>query len=402
MANYRFESNVDEATYRAFLATQPYSFMQLPEWAHVKKNWGSSALCGVFDGETLVAAALLLIHQMPAGFRYIYIGHGPVLDFNNEELVKAFTNGIRAYAKKIGAFCVRVMPFVVDENYPKQQMANFGNSFQQTIDVLKGCGYIHRGLVKEIHDTIQPRVHMAVPLFNADGPYTHEQLYKHVPGKTRYYLGSFHKDRGIEFKRVKGETDYSTFIGMLDATEERKGIYLQEKSYYDGITEAFGERAITYYAIMHLNKYIDFIKERIEAGDRVEQNQAKLEEAERILAERGNEVCLGSSLVIFPREDAPFKMAEYAYAGSDLSILAALRVSTGIVFEAACDAIDAGCAYLNLGGVSGTLDDSVAKFKLKFKPQVFEFTGEFDLVVSSFKYHFYEKWYPKIRKLIRR
>ena len=72
-----------------------------------------------------------------------------------------------------------------------------------------------------------------------------------------------------------------------------------------------------------------------------------------------------------PDPQAKLKIAEYLYAGSDLSVLSTLCASVGLIYAGVCDSIDAGCDYFNLGGVDGSFEDHLSKFKIKFVPHIF-------------------------------
>jgi serine/alanine adding enzyme len=45
-------------------------------------------------------------------------------------------------------------------------------------------------------------------------------------------------------------------------------------------------------------------------------------------------------------------------------------------------AYERGCRFANMGGVEGSLDDGLTKFKDNFDPTINEFIGEFDLMVN--------------------
>ena len=50
------------------------------------------------------------------------------------------------------------------------------------------------------------------------------------------------------------------------------------------------------------------------------------------------------------------------------------------VFE---DAYQDGIIWANMGGVEGTLDDGLTKFKSNFNPTIEEFIGEFNLPINK-------------------
>ena len=57
-------------------------------------------------------------------------------------------------------------------------------------------------------------------------------------------------------------------------------------------------------------------------------------------------------------------------------------------------AFDGGANYASLGGVDGSLDDSLLTFKSRFNAVIFEKIGEFDLVVNKPIYAAFD-WYMK-------
>ena len=64
-------------------------------------------------------------------------------------------------------------------------------------------------------------------------------------------------------------------------------------------------------------------------------------------------------------------------------------------------AFDRGCIYSNMGGVEGTLDDGLTKFKDNFNPTINEFIGEFDLPVNKLLFNISLKAYEKMKKRIK-
>ncbi len=402
MAEYSFKTGVSAEEYRAFLNSVPaYYFTQLPEWAKVKDNWDSD-ICLLYKDSVPAVGALLLMRHLPMGKKLIYTPRGPVADFSDKESMREFSAQLKKYAKKVGAIAVKADPFVIRENYEGQNAADFGNSFDTAIGTMQECGFTHRGLSTDINAYFQPRFNMAIPLFNENGPIDSAGFLKAVPKKTRYYMGSFHKSKGIEFIKADKDDDLSEFVRLLGQTEKRQGISLRNEEYFEKIRSAFGDRAVIYYARMHLDKYVEYLEGLISKNQNVPENTKKLNEAKSLIAERGNTVNLAASLVIMPDPNAKLKIAEYLYAGSDLSVLSTLCASVGLIYAGVCDSIEAGCDYFNLGGVDGSFEDHLSKFKIKFVPHIFEYVGEFDMPVNRVLYLGFEKLLPTAKKMIKK
>ena len=58
------------------------------------------------------------------GQKLIYSPRGPVGDFGDAEAMREFSTQLKKYAKKIGAIAVKADPFVIRENYEKQNAAD--------------------------------------------------------------------------------------------------------------------------------------------------------------------------------------------------------------------------------------------------------------------------------------
>lgn len=400
---YQFKTNLDETEYREFLSENAYhSFMQLPEWAEVKNNWGKE-ICGIYDGEKLVGGALLLIRKVPMGKCIVYSPHGFVIDYSDTEKLSAFTAGLKDYAKSIHAISVKFDPFVPRKGIEGQDnMLDFCQDFDGTVKNLTSLKCIHHGFGKELGDYFQPRFNMAIPLFDEDGPIDKKKLLKSFSKGARSYIGNYHKNRGVFFECTSSADALPEFIRLLSFTEQRQNIHLRNEDYFRRILNAYGERAKIYFAKIHLPTYIDYLEKSIEKGENAEKNQILKDEAQAVMSSRGDTVALSTGLVIFPHSEEKIKIAEYLYAGADTSIFPNLSTPNGVVYTSACDALDCGCDYYNLGGIDGDLKSPLAIFKKKFSPHIFEFVGEFDLVIDRLFYFGFEKCLPKAKKIIKK
>jgi serine/alanine adding enzyme len=405
---YEFKSNIDKTEYKKLIEKFPaVAFSQYPEWADVKDNWGKS-LCGLFDENgNIVAGALLLIRKLPLGRSIIYSPRGFILDYSDKEVLTAFTDGIKAFAKSVKAISVKIDPFVPNEKkedldgniYP---LADFGNSFEDTINNLKELGYKHHGYGKELGDYFQPRFNMAIPLFDENGATDEKKLLKTFSKGARSYIGNYQKNRGVFFETVGVDSDLSEFVRLLSFTEKRQNIHLRNEEYFKKILKAYGDNAKIYYAKIDLDVYAQYLQKSIDKGENAEKNQKLLDDVVRVKGERGQIISLSTGLVIFPKKDAKLKVAEYLYAGTDTTIFPNLCTPNGIVYKSACDSLNMGCDYYNLGGVDGDLKSPLAIFKLKFAPHILEYVGEFDLVINKFFYFGFEKCLPLIKKAIKK
>lgn len=391
---YTFKKDINIKEYNEFIKKYKYaSFMQEKAWALVKNNW-DNILCGVYEKKVLVAACSILIRKLRKGFTMFYIPRGYLIDFENKELLKFMTENIKILAKKYKAYIVKIDPnFCVSEKFTKNKNLSFdvlSHNYNIKHNNLLNLGYIHQGFSKNLHANLQPRYQMAIPLINDNNEkINYEQLLKTFKSKYRYYLGDFHKKRGVYFTYSHEKKDIKQFVHLLKCTEENKNIHLRNEEYFNKIIDNFKNRVYLIFGHVNLDKYINFLKNN--NGKEEEINYVK-----KLKETKGNIITLSSALLIIPNNDG-IRVSEYLYAGNDRS-LNKLNVSGGVALEAAKISIDNNCDYCNLGGISGTLDDQLYIFKSKYNSIILEFSGEYDLIINKFKYKLIKVFKPIIKK----
>ena len=391
---YTFKINIEKKEYNNFVKKFKYtSFMQEINWAYVKENF-KNILCGVYKNDKLIAACSILERTLYKGFKIFYIPRGYLIDFENKELLKFMTDNIKKVAKDEKAYLVKIDPnFCVSEKLFKNQNISYNiysNNYKVKHNNLIELGYVHTGYTKDIHKNFQPRYQMAVPLIDENNNLiTYEQLLKTFKSKFRYYLGDYHTKRGVFFTCSHDKKDIKEFVQLLKCTEKAKNIHLRNEEYFNKIVDNFKTRACILFGKVDLNKYLDFLNNN--NGKEEEINQVK-----ELLKDQ-DILTLSSALLLLPVNEG-YRCSEYLYAGNDLR-LNKLNVSGGIALEAAKISIENKCHYCNLGGISGTLDDSLTKFKSKYNAVILEFAGEYDLIINKTKYNFIKIFKPVLSKL---
>ena len=99
----KFINKVTKEEYETLWKNTPNNhFMQSYEWGEAQqKNRGyTSFYVGLKDdNDKLVAAALLLKKKTPFNMCYFYFPRGFTMDYNNQEYLKDFTNGLKNFLK---------------------------------------------------------------------------------------------------------------------------------------------------------------------------------------------------------------------------------------------------------------------------------------------------------------
>lgn len=394
-SDYEFKIYIPEKDYYKFLRKCPsVSFMQDPVWARVKDNW-ESCICALYHNDEICAGALLLLRPLPLGKSFIYSPRGLIVDYGNLAALNAFTEGLRRFAKTKNAIFATIDPYLVvnKDNGPSHIVLEDGS--QEALSFLPSAGWKHKGFTSDMHDSMQPRYNAMIPLFDNE-----EELYKHFPKSLRRYMGNGSYKKGLSFTHTPAtEADLHEFKRLLECTEQRQNIALRTEDYFRKIAEAFGDRAIITFATLDIEKYIDYLNNQLASGNNVEQCKEKILEANAVMKDRGQHVNLATGLVLLPREDEKFKVAEYIYGGSDLSHFHTLHAPAGLIYESCVYALKQGCNYWNIGGMSGDMTEPLSEFKLRFNPCILEYVGDFELVISKPLYFAYTSLLPQVRKI---
>ena len=393
---YRFSADVSSEEYMSWLTKQPnYNITQTPMWAKVKSDW-KSTLCLLYADENPIAGALLLIRKFAPGLKMIYSPRGFIVDYFDEEAVKHLSDGVIAYAKKIGACMIRIDPEIILSTYHDNTvLIEQGGKYKMS--VLQNLGFKHMGFDKDFHTYTQPRYNAEISLTDISGnPLSDESLAKSFDKKIRKFIGRYTDTRGIFFEYDIGENAVKNFCKISQHTEERQHIVLRNEAYFKRINDAFGPDNVYFFAKIDLVKLVAFLEEQIASGVGESSDMAKkdLEEAQILRTERGDIITVSALLTVKSNSTAYL-----LYSGFDDSVFPRFRTTNQLRFEAMRFFRNKGCKTFSLLGIHGDLNDSLSDFKMKFNPTVVEYAGEFELPIKKFRYWFISKALPFVRRI---
>lgn len=401
---YKFMEDVSEVEHDEFVKAHPLcNLLQSSNWAKVKDNW-KHVMVGVKANDQLVASSLILIKPLPFSFTMLYIPRGPILDYENEELVKFYFSSLKKFAKKFHCLFVKFDPEIHLRDFPSSQRNTLINPNIEAIQHhLKLADAIHMGFTMSIKDTIQPRYQSNV--------YPCENFEESLPRHTRRLIKDALK-RNVEVT-INGADVVDEFSRLVSLTEERKGVHLRNKEYFYQLCEIYGDDAKIFLGQVNLEELYQSSMTKLEAihieMKECPQNSVKklrrLEDIEKSLqkdvlefksifeetgAHRGIQNIAGVLSIKFGNT------CEMLYAGMDQRFKKFMP-QYYIYQENMKWAFAKDCKNCNMGGVEGSLDDGLTKFKDNFNPLINELIGEFDLPVNKILYKVSQFAY-KLRK----
>lgn len=365
------------------------NLLQSASWAKVKDNWDNERI-GFYKNNQLVASASILIKPLPLSMTMLYIPRGPIMDYQDQELLHFVLTSLKKFAKTKKALFIKFDPslFLVQNQSGEERQDN-----PKTLDLinnLQKAGAIWLGRTELLDETIQPRFQANIYKDN----FSEELLSK----STRQAIRTA-RNKGIQVQ-FGGSELLDDFSALMKKTENRKSIHLRGQDYYQKLLDTYPEQSYITLASINLNERLENLQvqkskaekeaskftEKTKPGkiENNKQEQKRLQEEMDFLAEKMTQgvttVPLSGTLVL-----EYGTTSENIYAGMDEEYR---RYQPALLtwYETAKHAFERGADWQNMGGVENDLDGGLYHFKSKFNPTIEEFVGEFNLPTNPL-YH---------------
>ncbi|EKU17420.1 aminoacyltransferase [Streptococcus intermedius] len=365
------------------------NLLQSASWAKVKDNWDNERI-GFYKNNQLVASASILIKPLPLSMTMLYIPRGPIMDYQDQELLHFVLTSLKKFAKTKKALFIKFDPslFLVQNQSGEERQDN-----PKTLDLinnLQKAGAIWLGRTELLDETIQPRFQANIYKDN----FSEELLSK----STRQAIRTA-RNKGIQVQ-FGGSELLDDFSALMKKTENRKSIHLRGQDYYQKLLDTYPEHSYITLASINLNERLESLQvqkskaekeaskftEKTKPGkiENNKQEQKRLQEEMDFLAEKMTQgaitVPLSGTLVL-----EYGTTSENIYAGMDEEYR---RYQPAILtwYETAKHAFERGANWQNMGGVENDLDGGLYHFKSKFNPTIEEYAGEFNLPTNPL-YH---------------
>ena len=365
------------------------NLLQSASWAKVKDNWDNERI-GFYKNNQLVASASILIKPLPLSMTMLYIPRGPIMDYQDQELLHFVLTSLKKFAKTKKALFIKFDPslFLVQNQSGEERQDN-----PKTLDLinnLQKAGAIWLGRTELLDETIQPRFQANIYKDN----FSEELLSK----STRQAIRTA-RNKGIQVQ-FGGKELLDDFSALMKKTENRKSIHLRGQDYYQKLLDTYPEHSYITLASIDLNERLESLQdqkvkaekeaskftEKTKPGkiENNKQEQKRLQEEMNFLSEKiaqgTTNVPLSGTLVL-----EYGATSENIYAGMDEEYR---RYQPALLtwYETAKHAFDRGADWQNMGGVENDLDGGLYHFKSKFNPTIEEFVGEFNLPTNPL-YH---------------
>lgn len=391
---FRFEENIDTATHDAFVGSHKYGHLtQASAWAKVKAGW-TPHFVGVYEwseeivrAENLVASTLVLVRNFPLGQKLAYCPRGPVLDWNDEEVLKFTLTALKKFTKKIGAFELCIDPPVVS----RQWLPNPNNieyipieaTATKLINNISNLGYKKTSPKNSTYQTQNTFIMESSDLY----------IKTISASKRRHYKTA--KKIGYELEEATLE-QLPALAEFIKGVGERHGNAVRDENYFRKLCDAYGDNAHLFVATLDVNKdlrdrydKIESLKLDLESASkkRTTEIKEKIASEERTLKifEEIKATCsypadspllyngkvIGYALLAISQGDVMY----FLYGARNVH-LDKFYIADFALLESTIKAKDYGCGLCDNGGTL-RLEDSLSKYKLTFASYYQEYIGEF-------------------------
>lgn len=402
MSEFVFKPEIEKSEFDAFASRHPLSnLLQSWSWSEIKSNWDSMHT-GVYQDGKLVATALVLIKQLPGGFTMFYIPRGPIMDYDNEQLVEFYFKSLVREGKKHRTLFIKMDPAIEVGKYPSSDSKRPRNGNEKYVASIEKAGAIHQGFTMDLSQSIQARFCSIL-----DKP---EDLLAAMPKKTRKLIKEAEK-RHLEIISGRDEL-LDDFAALVEMTESRKHVSLRNREYFRHLIDTYQDDAIIMLAICDPGRILKECQQRkadLDAQlEALPENQKKkrftieeqrasalkdIHNIEEIIAEVGSDKPRPIAGVLTIKYG---RSCEMLYAGMDERFRRFMPQYKTYI-ENFKWAFDKGCEEFSMGGVEGSLDDGLTHFKDNFAPLIHEYIGEFDIPVNKLLYKPAKVMYEKKR-----
>ncbi len=343
------------------------------------------------DSNNLVGASLILTKKIGPFQKYAYAPKGFLIDYYNNELLKMFVRDIGAHYKKKGYIFIKINPeIIIGELNPKKNYLPNYNQNVNIIDTLKDLGFRRRRELTPL-DFIMPRINPYVNLKNYD-PNSMDDEYKEK-------IKNCNK-RGLTIETATNK-DINTFYEVI------KNDTYEDVNYFRNILNTFNNDAeLTLIKVDYEQCLINAQKQYEKEVD--ENNywneMIQRENNEKLLAEKMES---DKRLLIFKDEMIAatdrLRREKFKYVGGAIVIKYQNRASIVacgfdksdefltpgyFLYSALIEKYKNDFEYLDLYGLASNFSPSSKYFefneeKLAFNPTIYEYIGEFDLVLNE-------------------
>ena len=214
------------------------TILQSWEWGEIKSRYGWKPNYYVKEddfGKPEAAAMILSRVQSVSKFgpsmKILYIPHGPLLDWDNADIVIETLGYLRNFSIEQKAAYIKIDPQLVPSNHDAQSMTEKEKADNVIQRYFHNTGWLYSRQQIQFKNT-----------FWLDLTQSEDELLANMKQKTRYNIRLAEK-KGVKVRQGSGK-DFEVIYEMYAATSARDGFIIRPKEYYFNLWDTFMEAGI--------------------------------------------------------------------------------------------------------------------------------------------------------------
>ncbi|MBQ3452880.1 peptidoglycan bridge formation glycyltransferase FemA/FemB family protein [Candidatus Saccharibacteria bacterium] len=219
--------------FREFANKSPYkSFYQTPEIAKLREESGwTPYYFGVEHSGKIKAATMLVAKPAFLGKSVYYAPGGPLIDFEDRELVNFFMKNLKSYAHSHNGYVLHIEPYYeLVERGRDGEVVEGGFDHKTALKNLRDAGFIR------LPESDEPKYSFAMELKDQ----TADQIFADMKRNTRNHIRKAEK-MGVTVRELKRE-ELSIFKQITESTSARRNFTDKPLSYYEQMYDLFHGR----------------------------------------------------------------------------------------------------------------------------------------------------------------
>ncbi|MDI9230500.1 aminoacyltransferase [Staphylococcus caprae] len=369
-------------------------------------------LLGVKDSNSEVIAACLLTEaKIFKLFKYFYTHRGPVMDFNNHELVEYFYTNLTNYLKKCNCLYVLTDPYILQSIRSSKGDIITRYNNKKLLNLMHNLGYIHQGYSIGYSQNSQIRW---LSVLDLNGQ-SEEIILKNMDYQTRRNIKKTYE------MKVKTKTldisETKRFFKLFKMAEEKHGFKFMGIDYFEKMQNIYNKNSKVKLAYINLKELLEAQQEKLnelthnlgeinltlknnpnskknkrkhnEIIQQLESQERKISQTQNLIKEDGEILDLAAAFFIYNKHEV-----YYLSSGSNPKYNAYMGAYR-LQWEMIKFAINKGIPRYNFYGITGDFseeaeDYGVQRFKEGFNAYVEEYIGDFIKPIKPGFYRLYK------------
>ena len=388
------------------------SYFQTSSYATLKAKLEGYEIhyLGFKDNNELIGASMLVYKELFWGYKFAYAPRGFLIDYSNLSQCHEIANGLRKLLKKQKFIFIKLDPPIIYRKYDTEGNVEIDSESSKEILESFQKNNFHHMWFNIYNEHMLPRFYAYAKLDSNPQiifrSFTKERQDEITLDQKKAIVVSPDKDNDIDrflmmtSSVYKGKTAryMKLLFKVFDATDDAKIFYtiVDSQRYTENINKLYNEEMEINNNLKEIISTADskkynmqlVINDKMLSDKRLAELKSNLDKSLKLIRNNPEGEVIGASLVISSGKSASV-VANYIDPAHKNLNASPLTIYEIMKYYGKLD-----YSYIDLGSVPGDFDKkgkyySVIRGKSGFNSYIFEYIGEFDLVINPLIYRFY-------------